>query len=193
MAGSRPETQAADGLRALYESHFGFVWRNLRRLGVPESSAEDAAQDVFLTVHRRYSSYDARWSRVETWLYGILIRVASDHRRARRRRRRRFDSSVDLQAVLERSDSHEEGPDEVVARREALELLENALDALGDKKRAVFVMVDVEQLSVPEAAEALGVNVNTAYWRLRAARKEFDRALVRLRGRSGTRKGWGRA
>jgi RNA polymerase sigma-70 factor (ECF subfamily) len=193
VAGSRAETHAADEPRALYESHFGFVWRNLRRLGVPESSAEDAAQDVFLTVHRRYNSYDARWSRVETWLYGILIRVASDHRRARRRRRRRFDSSVDVQAVLERSDSHEAAPDEVVARHEALELLESALDTLSDKKRAVFVMVDVEQLSVPEAAEALGVNVNTAYWRLRAARKEFDRALVRLRSRNDTRKGWGRA
>jgi len=193
VAGSRAENQAADGPRALYESHFGFVWRNLRRLGVPESSAEDAAQDVFLTVHRRYSSYDARWSRVETWLYGILIRVASDHRRARRRRRRRFDSSVDLQAVLERSDSQEASPDEVVARHEARALLESALDALADKKRAVLVMVDIEQLSVPEAAEALGVNVNTAYWRLRAARKEFDRALLRLRGGSDQRKGWGRA
>jgi len=181
------------GPRALYESHFGFVWRNLRRLGVPESSAEDAAQDVFLTVHRRYGTYDARWSRVETWLYGILIRVASDHRRARRRRRRRFDSSADLDAVLERAGSHEASPDEVVARHEALELLESALDALGDKKRTVFVLVDIEQLSVPEAAEALGVNVNTAYWRLRAARKEFDRALVRLRSGSDPRKGWGRA
>jgi RNA polymerase sigma-70 factor (ECF subfamily) len=181
-----------DGPRALYETHFGFVWRNLRRLGVPESSAEDAAQDVFLTVHRRYSSYDARWSRVETWLYGILLRVASDHRRSRRRRRRRFDSSAELEAVLERSGSHEAGPDEVVARNEARELLETVLGTLGDKKRSVFVMVDMEQLSVPEAAEALGVNVNTAYWRLRAARKEFDRALARMRTTSDTRKGWGR-
>ena len=52
--------------RALHERHFGFVWRNLRRLGVPDAVAEDAAQDVFLVVHRRQSSYDARWSRYRT-------------------------------------------------------------------------------------------------------------------------------
>ena len=39
--------------RQLYDSHFAFVWRNLRRLGVPDGIIEDAAQDVFLVVHRR--------------------------------------------------------------------------------------------------------------------------------------------
>ncbi len=56
-----------------------------------------------------------------------------------------------------------------------------ALDALDDKKRSVLVMVDIEGFTVPEAAEALGVNVNTAYWRLRAGRAEFERALARAR------------
>jgi RNA polymerase sigma-70 factor (ECF subfamily) len=189
-----PRTQHASsaGPRALYETHFGFVWRNLRRLGVGESAAEDAAQDVFLTVHRRYSSYDARWSRVETWLFGILIRVASDYRRARRRRRKRFDSAADLSVLLECAAASQDDPEQQAAKREALGLLEQALDLLDARKRAVLVMVDLEQLSVPEAAEALCVNVNTAYWRLRGARMEFNRALSRLNAGSSLRKGWGR-
>jgi RNA polymerase sigma-70 factor (ECF subfamily) len=180
------------GPRALYETHFGFVWRNLRRLGVPESVAEDAAQDVFLTVHRRYSSYDARWSRVETWLFGIVIRVASDYRRARRRRRQRLDSAADVTALLERATSGEQDPEQLAAKGEAVALLEQLLDMLDARKRAVLVMVDIEQLTVPEAAEALGVNVNTAYWRLRAARMKFQRALSRFNAGSCSRKGRGR-
>jgi RNA polymerase sigma-70 factor (ECF subfamily) len=181
-----------EGPQALYETHFGFVWRNLRRLGVAESVAEDAAQDVFLAVHRRYSSYDARWSCVETWLFGILIRVASDYRRARRRRRKRLDSAADVTALLERATSSQDDPEQLAAKREAVALLEQVLDVLDARKRAVLVMVDIEQLSVPEAAEALGVNVNTAYWRLRAARMEFARALSRSSAGSYPRKGRGR-
>ena len=178
-----------DQLRGLYETHFGFVWRSLRRLGVPESSAEDAAQDVFLVVHRRHGSYDSRWSRVETWLFGIVLRVARDHRRSRRRWHFRFDPTADVEKVLEHRAVKHGGPESDLARREAVELLELALGALDDRKRAVLVMVDVEGFTVPEAAEALGVNVNTAYWRLRAGRAEFERALTRARRAPTRRKG----
>ncbi len=167
--------------RALYERHFGLVWRSLRRLGVPEAVAEDAAQDVFLVVHRRQSSYDARWSRVETWLFGIVLRVAKDHRRRLRRWRFRFDETSDATELAERRTAGGDSPDEAMVRREAVAELESALDALDDRKRAVLVMVDIEGFTVPEAAEALGVNVNTAYWRLRVGRTDFERALTRRR------------
>ena len=181
-----PATQSApkDGSapltpRRLYDSHFSFVWRNLRRLGVPDLIAEDAAQDVFLVVHRRWDSFDARWSSVETWLFGILLRVARNHRRSLKRRGVWFVPSGGeaVQAVA----SGEAGPADLVARREAALMLERLLDTLDDDKRAILVLVDVEQMSVPEAAEALGINLNTAYWRLRAARKRLDKALARVK------------
>ncbi len=185
-APAEPRDGPARGLtreqqRALYERHFGFVWRNLRRLGVPEGVAEDAAQDVFLVVHRRQGSYDARWSRVETWLFGIVLRVARDHRRRLRRWHFRFDATSDAAELAERRTAGGDAPDEAMARREVVAELEGALDALDDRKRAVLVMVDIEGFTVPEAAEALGVNVNTAYWRLRVGRTDFERALTRRR------------
>jgi RNA polymerase sigma-70 factor (ECF subfamily) len=165
--------------RRLYDSHFSFVWRNLRRLGVPDLIAEDAAQDVFLVVHRRWDSFDARWSSVETWLFGILLRVARNHRRSLKRRGVWFvpTGGDAVHAVP----SGEAGPADLVARREAAVLLERLLDTLDDDKRAILVLVDVEQMSVPEAAEALGINLNTAYWRLRAARKRLDKAMARVK------------
>ena len=163
---------------SLYDSHFSFVWRNLRRLGVPDVILEDAAQDVFLVVHRRWDSFDSRWSSVETWLFGILMRVARNHRRSLRRRAWAIPSTGDVVEVVP---SPAAGPAELVARREAVALLDCLLDSLDEDKRAIIVLVDVEQLSVPQAAEALEVNLNTAYWRLRTARTQLRKSLARIR------------
>jgi len=164
--------------RRLYDSHFSFVWRNLRRLGVPDAIIEDAAQDVFLVVHRRWDSFDARWSSVETWLFGILMRVARNHRRSLRRRAWAIPSTGDVVEVVP---SPAAGPAELVARREAVALLDRLLDSLDEEKRAIIVLVDVEQMSVPQAAESLEVNLNTAYWRLRTARTQLRKSLARIR------------
>jgi RNA polymerase sigma-70 factor (ECF subfamily) len=166
------------GPSALYASHFGFVWRNLRRLRVPEAMLEDAAQDVYLVVHRRWRSYDARWASVETWLFGILYRVAGNYRRTHRRRYawllpwRDFDDEAPRGAMLEAVAADFESC-------HAAELLDRLLDCLDEKKRVMLILVDVEELSVPEAARALGLNTNTAYFRLRTARQEFQRLVNR--------------
>jgi DNA-directed RNA polymerase specialized sigma24 family protein len=57
------------------------------------------------------------------------------------------------------------------------ELLDRLLDCMDEKKRVMLVMIDVEEMTVPEAARALGLNTNTAYFRLRAARQEFQRLV----------------
>lgn len=177
-AGAPGPTESDLTPRQLYDSHFSFVWRNLRRLGVPDVILEDAAQDVFLVVHRRWDSFDSRWSSVETWLFGILLRVARNHRRSLRRRAWAIPSTGDVVEVVP---SPAAGPAELVARREAVALLDRLLDSLDEDKRSIIVLVDVEQLSVPQAAEALEVNLNTAYWRLRTARTQLRKSLARIR------------
>lgn len=167
-------------VRALYNAYFPFVWRNLRRLGVPQEQLEDAAQEVFLVVHRRIDSFDASWSSVQTWLFGIVMRVAQNERRSRRRRRARIVNAIE-QSTIDSAPAAGETPSELVAKREAARLLELALESMGEKERAIFVLVEIENMSVPEAAEALRLNVNTAYGRLRSARVEFEKAVARLR------------
>lgn len=174
VSGSPAPTGPSD----LYVSHFGFVWRNLRRLRVPEAMLEDAAQDVYLVVHRRWRSYDPRWASVETWLFGILYRVAGNYRRTHRRRYawlvpwRDFDDEAPRGAVLEAVAADFESCHET-------ELLDRLLDCLEEKKRVMLILVDVEEMSVPEAARVLGLNTNTAYFRLRTARQEFQRLVNR--------------
>ena len=182
-------TAPAEGTRAhacdphqLFDTHLSFVWRNLRRLGVPDSQVEDAAQDVFLVVHRRWETWSPGLSTIETWLFGIVLRIARNYRRAQRRRLLWLLPATSHEALSDIPTSAD-GPAEILARREAVTLFERALAELDETKRAVFLLVDVEQLAVPEAAVALGINLNTAYWRLRKARLTFHRMLKRMRSR----------
>jgi len=166
-------------LGQIYDQHSDYVFRCLRSLGVSPSQLEDAVQDVFIVVHQKLASFDGACA-LRTWLYAIVIRVARKKRAALAR------------AWAEEIDSAGADCTETqAAAKEGLELAHRALAALDRDKREVFVLIEVEQMSAPEAAEILGIPVNTVYSRLRLARLSFERALQQLtrtptqRGRHG--------
>jgi RNA polymerase sigma-70 factor, ECF subfamily len=156
----------------LYDQHVAFVWRNLRRLGVPPASLDDATQDVFLVVHRRIADAPADGPR--SWLFGILRRIAADHRRRGRRR-----SAVPIDDVPE-PPTGDLGPEQRAARAEAARMIHRILDQLSDDKREVFVLAELEQMTAPEIAAAIGIPINTVYSRLRVARAEFESHAAKL-------------
>ena len=170
----------------LYEDHFDFVWRSMGRLGVDPSAVEDAAQDVFVIAHRRLADFEGR-SSVKTWLFGIALRVARDHRRTARRKRSYgllTEGEADTAAV---ADTSTPSPLESASRAEAVARLETILGELDEDRRAVFILAELEQMSGPEIAEAVGANVNTVYTRLRAARRAFNEAVAQHAARDGWR------
>jgi len=157
---------------ALYREHFDFVFRNLRRLGVPQAALDDAVQEVYLVVLRQLDRYrDAGHPRA--WLFAIAMRVASNQRRRVRRDPASARGDVDHESPLAR-------PDEAAERAQAVQFVRAFLATLDDDKRNVFVLAELEQMTAPEISEALGANVNTVYARLRAARQLFARATARL-------------
>jgi RNA polymerase sigma-70 factor, ECF subfamily len=158
-------------LAAIYADHHDFVWRVLLGLGVPRSLVEDATQDVFLVLHRRRTELEDRGT-MRGLLFGIARRIAPRHRRVATR--------DGLRLVPEPSPLR--APDEALARRQAAELVSQVLDELDEDKRIVFVLADIEGLSMPEIAELLGLKLNTAYSRLRLARHEFHRRVEQRRG-----------
>lgn len=159
-----PKGPSSVGLEAVYAEHFDFVWRNLRRLGVSEQQLRDAAQDVFVVVHRRFQEWDGSDS-VRSWLYSIVRRVAADSRR--RRRRKEPLEQEDAHALI---DWREAGPEINAARNQERALLLALLAQLDDEKCEVLILMDLEGMSAPEVARTLHLNLNTVYSRLRAAR-----------------------
>jgi RNA polymerase sigma-70 factor (ECF subfamily) len=159
----------------IYRQHFRFVWRTARRLGVERTWLEDAVQETFVVVHRRLADFQGR-STVKTWLYGIVRRVVADHRRGVRRKP---GNAAPANHGSGESVHGDHGPEESIEQAERVRLLHKLLDQLDDDKREVFVLAELEEMTMAEIAEALGVNANTLSSRLRAARREFEEALDR--------------
>ena len=158
---------------AVFRDEHDFVWRTLRHYGVPDPGLDDATQDVFVVVHRRLADFDAR-APLRSWLIGIARRVASRHR-SRTAAQAQRETSL---GVVEPS-SNDPGPHSGAIRVEAADFVTTFLDGLAPKLRVVFQLCEIEGMSAPEVAEALGIPVNTVYSRLRLARARFEGALER--------------
>lgn len=158
-------------LRAIVQEHYAFVWRSLRRLGVSPADAEDAAQEVFVTVARRLD--DIQRGRERGFLFKSAVNIAAHAHRTRLRRREVGDDGVDL--APDASPSQEELLDDARAK----ETFYRMLDELAIELRAVFVLYEVEQLTMTEIAVLLELPQGTVASRLRRARDEFFRLVDR--------------
>jgi len=170
---SQPAVAAPPPTTAQVFAQYGpYVFRTLRYLGVPERDLPDVVQETFVVVHRKLPEFEAR-SSVRTWLYRICRRTASDYRRKAHVRRESLRQPTD-ELVLPTT--------QPVHALEARQLLLRALDTLDDEKREVFVLAEVEGLTMTGVVEVLGCPLQTGYSRLSAARKrveEFVRATQR--------------
>jgi RNA polymerase sigma-70 factor (ECF subfamily) len=149
--------------RALFDEHAAFVWRVLARHGVATRELEDACQEVFLVVHRRLPQFEGR-SSLRTWIYAIAVRVALSFRRKGYRVREQ------LRELLDQTGSSEADQPERVDQQRTLALIDEALASLPRDKREAFALYELEGMTMPEVAEALGVPENTALYRLYGAR-----------------------
>ncbi len=164
----------------VYEAHAEMVFRSLRRLGVFEASVDDAFQDVFVVVHRRLGEFEAR-SSLKTWIFGIVLGIARNYRRSSRRRAP--EGALATEANDELPSPSSRTPEGRAETAEAVRTLYALLDELDEDKRQVFVMADLEEMTAPEIAAALSLNVNTVYARIRAARQAFEQAVSRFRSK----------
>lgn len=168
-----PEISAAPAdTAAIFKQLAPYIWRVLRSLGVPESEVADVCQEVFVVVHKKLGSFEQR-SSLRTWVYGIAVYTASDHRKRMRRRRETLTDTPPEQIAPHT-------PDSVAERREAKRVLSDILDELDDDKRAVFVLYEIEQLSMAEVAGSLGCPLQTAYSRLHAARTFVQQRIAQV-------------
>lgn len=160
-------------LQEVYARYSGFVWRTVRRMGIPEAAVEDVMHEVFLVVHRRLGEFDGRVA-MTTWLYQQTRGVVSNHRRRHRREQRRL-------ALVDPKPAPAPDPEAETRRGQAADFVRAFLEELDEDKREVFVLAELEGLPVPEVAQVTGLKLNTAYSRLRLARERFQRAVHRLR------------
>lgn len=155
----------------VFREHGAFVFRLLRRLGVPDADLDDLTQEVFIIVHRSLDRYEER-NQMRSWLYRICVREAS-----RLRRSRKPAATVDVDTLVEPGGS---SPEDAVRANEARADFDRLLEVLDEERRTVFVLYEVEELSMEEVAKVVGCPLATAYSRLRSARQLVVAAAKRL-------------
>jgi RNA polymerase sigma-70 factor, ECF subfamily len=137
-----------------------------------DEDAEDAAQEAFLKAFKHLAQFRAE-SRFSTW----LIQVAINEARLRQRK-----SHLEIMRPIEDQENEDgtytprdfadwrEIPSEALERKEIREKLIAALGSLAQKYREVFVLRDVEHMSIEDTAEALGISAGAVKTRLLRAR-----------------------
>jgi RNA polymerase sigma-70 factor (ECF subfamily) len=157
------------------DEHFDFVWRSLRRLGLPAADLDDGAQEVFVVAARRLADFTPE--RERAFLFGTAARVASTRRRSARRHPEDANDALDEHAA------QAPDPEAMSQLLQARPLLQQILDAMSPEVRAVFTLAELEEMSSREIADLLAIPIGTVSSRLRAAREAFHAAVKRLAAR----------
>ena len=160
----------------LLRAHFRDVWRIVRRFGVPENSADDAAQEVFIIAARRIA--DIQPGSERPFLLASAVRVAANLRRSLGARRECQEDETLPEGVDPRPNA-----EALLDQKRLRQMLDSVLDELTDDLRVVFVLCELEGMSSPEIAELLGIPVGTVASRLRRAREAFQVSAATLKAR----------
>jgi RNA polymerase sigma-70 factor (ECF subfamily) len=165
----------------LVTGQLDFVWRCLRRFGVPAADADDAAQQVFLVVHEKLAGVPEDKERA--FLVATTARVAANARRSIRRRLTAYEHLADL------PDEPSPMQEQLAEQYRARALLDRVMAELPDDLREVFVLFEIEEFSIQEIATLLEVPLGTVGSRLRRARQAFQDKVSRYKTKAEFRLG----
>jgi RNA polymerase sigma-70 factor, ECF subfamily len=159
-------------LRGIVQTHFDALWRFLRRLGVAEGDVDDAVQEVILVLARKLDKVER--GREKSFVLSTAFRIASDMRR-RVKRRREVDEAPLLELV-----SPDLDPEASAEKRRLEVLFGQVLEQLSLPLRAVFVLYELEDLTMAEIAQTLDLPAGTVASRLRRGRETFERLAAQV-------------
>jgi RNA polymerase sigma-70 factor (ECF subfamily) len=159
-------------LQRVLEAHLDFAGRTLRTYGVSEADVDDGVQQVCLVLVDKIDRIEPGSERA--FVFRTAQRIASRIRRTRTRRREEPEQQADERQELI-------GPEQIADERQAMDALSRLLDSLDDDLRDVFVLYEVEELTMAAIAELLELPPGTVASRLRRAREQFQALAERFR------------
>ena len=185
----------------VYEHGADYVFRTLRRMGVPETDCPDATQETFVIVHRRLPDYDPQ-RRLKAWLAGISANIAKRHHEKAQRTPALGQAHDAAEGALTggwvgnlpagaggaAGDVPPLDLEDAIATRALVLYL---LQAVEPERRIVLILHHIDEMTVSEIAEALELPKGTAATRLRLGQQDFKAAWGRYEARSRRESGRG--
>jgi RNA polymerase sigma-70 factor, ECF subfamily len=163
---------SAQRLRRIIEQYLDFMARILRSYGVPESDVDDGVQQVCLVLADKVERIEPNAER--SFVFRTSQRIASRIRRTRSRR-----NEVGEEAAASTVDALD--PEKIADERRAFDVLGQVLEGLDDDLRDVFILFELEELTMAAIAEILQIPPGTVASRLRRAREQFQARIHAMR------------
>jgi RNA polymerase sigma-70 factor, ECF subfamily len=157
-------------LERMFNEHHDFIWRLIRRLGLSRGAADDAAQQVFLIAAERI--LDIQEGRERSFLFGTALRVS--RRVSRNEKRWVLEDDMDFR------NSASLRPEQLAEQRRAVDLMGRILGNMDHDLKTVFILAELEGMTMPQVSSLLEIPLGTATSRLRRAREAFRAAVAAI-------------
>jgi RNA polymerase sigma-70 factor (ECF subfamily) len=177
----------ADAFTDLINQYERRVFRMAKQITQNDEDAEDVLQETFLKAYSHLDGFQGN-SKFYTWLVRIAVNEA-----LMKLRKRRSDKTVPLDEPIDTGEDvvarevavWEDNPEQRYSREEMADILNEAVQSLKPAYRTVFVLRDIEEMSIEETAEALGLSISAVKSRLLRARLQLREKLTRQFKRKG--------
>lgn len=179
---ARAKAGDADAFSELVSHYEGRVFRMAKQITQNDDDAADVLQETFLKAYTHLDDFHGN-SKFYTWLVRIAVNEA-----LMKLRKRRSDRTVPLDEPIDTGEDEmvreiavwDENPEESYSREELAHILDQAIQSLKPAYRTVFILRDIEELSIEETAEALNLSISAVKSRLLRARLQLREKLTRL-------------
>jgi RNA polymerase sigma-70 factor (ECF subfamily) len=184
---TRAKAGDMDAFSELVRHYDRRVFRMAKQITQNDDDAEDVLQETFLKAYTHLDDFQGN-SKFYTWLVRIAVNEA-----LMKLRKRRSDRTVPLDEPIDTGEDEmvreiavwDENPEDTYSREELADILDQAIQSLKPAYRTVFILRDIEEMSIEETAEALGLSISAVKSRLLRARLQLREKLTRQFRRKG--------
>jgi RNA polymerase sigma-70 factor (ECF subfamily) len=155
-----PIVSDAGGVEEWMRLYRGRIFRYILFATRDEDVAESLTQDCFLRAHTAQASFRGECA-MSTWLMRIAVNLVRDHQRSMKLRFWRRAAMLDASEMSDRLPDTQSSTEHRLIAQERVTTVWRAVETLSERQRSIFLLRFVEELELPEIAEAMRMNVNT--------------------------------
>ena len=155
-----PIVSDAGGVEEWMRLYRGRIFRYILFATRDEDVAESLTQDCFLRAHTAQASFRGECA-MSTWLMRIAVNLVRDHQRSMKLRFWRRAAMLDASEMSDRLPDTQSSTEHRLIAQERVATVWCAVETLSERQRSIFLLRFVEELELPEIAEAMRMNVNT--------------------------------
>jgi RNA polymerase sigma-70 factor, ECF subfamily len=174
-----PSVREAGDVQEWMRLYRGRVFRYILFATGDEDAAASLTQDCFMRAHTALSSFRGDCA-VSTWLMRIAVNLVRDHQRSMKLRFWKRAAMLDAAEMSERLPDTRSSTEHRLIAQEKVEMVWRAVETLSERQRSIFLLRFVEELELPEIAEAMQLNLNTVkshlYRALNAVKQQVGEA-----------------